>query len=180
MTRAFLISAMAAVQIAAAASTVQSGEPETEALRHLVDERAVIRVVDAVDRAVDGRDWAAARSHFAETVRIDFTSLTGQPPATIPSDSLIEGWAGNLKGSKTSLHLRTNHDVRIDGLRAVVQSHGYAWNRMDGNGDPLWEVWGTYEHRLTRGSGGWKIDGFTFTMTHERGNPWVRNTPGQE
>lgn len=50
---------------------------------------------------------------------------------------------------------------------------------MEGNGDPLWEVWGTYEHHLTRFADGWKVDGFVFRMTHERGNPWVKNTPGQ-
>lgn len=50
---------------------------------------------------------------------------------------------------------------------------------MEGNGEPLWEVWGTYEHHLVRSSAGWKVDGFTFRMTHERGNPWVKSTPGQ-
>ena len=66
-----------------------------------------------------------------------------------------------------------------EGDRATVQSNGYAWNCMEGNGDPLWEVWGTYEHRLLRSGAGWKVDGFIFRMTHERGNPWVKATPGQ-
>jgi len=33
--------------------------------------------------------------------------------------------------------------------------------------------------RLARDGDGWKVDGFTFRMTHERGNPWVKATPGQ-
>ncbi|TIP31936.1 MAG: nuclear transport factor 2 family protein, partial [Mesorhizobium sp.] len=37
----------------------------------------------------------------------------------------------------------------------------------------------TYEHHLTRSAAGWKVDGFTFRMTHERGNRWVKATPGQ-
>ncbi|TIT81726.1 MAG: nuclear transport factor 2 family protein, partial [Mesorhizobium sp.] len=132
-----------------------------------------------IDRAVDAQDWPLARSYFADRVTVDFSSLSGRPPATIASDELIGTWSANLKGSKTSLHLRTNHQVVIDGDRATVSSNGYAWNRMEGNGDPLWEVWGTYEHRLTRTQAGWKVDGFTFRMTHERGNAWVKTTPGR-
>lgn len=109
---------------------------------------------------------------------IDFTSLVGGSPSTVAADDLIASWSGNLRGSKTSLHLRTNHAATITGDRAVLVSHGYAWNRMEGNGDPLWEVWGVYEHRLTRTPAGWRIDGFTFRMTHERGNMWVKTTPG--
>jgi hypothetical protein len=112
-------------------------------------------------------------------VTVDFSTLSGQPPATVPSDDLIASWASNLKGSKTSLHLRTNHQVSIDDDRATVLSNGYAWNRMEGNGDPLWEVWGVYEHRLARSGETWKVDGFAFRVTHERGNPRVKATPGQ-
>lgn len=156
-----------------------AAEPLPAALQAIVDERAVIAIADGVDNAVDARDWTRARSYFADKVLADFSTLTGQPPATISAEDLIGGWSGNLKGSKTSLHLRTNHQVTIAGDRATVVSHGYAWNRMPGQGDPLWEVWGTYEHRLTRTTDSWKIDGFTFRMTHERGNSWVKTTPGQ-
>ncbi len=99
--------------------------------------------------------------------------------ATIASDDLIGTWAGNLEGQQDQpapAHQPPGcHRWRT---RATVSSNGYAWNRMEGNGDPLWEVWGTYEHHLTRSDAGWKVDGFTFRMTHERGNPWVKATPG--
>ncbi|CAN7573063.1 nuclear transport factor 2 family protein [Mesorhizobium amorphae] len=161
-----------------ALAPVDAAGAESSEWRAFTDERAVILIADGIDRAVDAQDWKLARSYFAEQVTVDFSSLSGQPPATIASDDLIGTWAANLKGSKTSLHLRTNHQVAIDGNGATVSSNGYAWNRMEGNGDPLWEVWGTYEHHLTRSDAGWKVDGFTFRMTHERGNPWVKATPG--
>lgn len=154
-------------------------EPSNTELRQLVDERALIRIVDQIDRAVDAQDWKRARSYFADRVRVDFSSLSGQPESTIPADDLIAGWAQNLKGSKTSLHLRTNHDVAIDGDRATVKSNGYAWNRMEGNGDPLWEVWGTYTAEMVRGDAGWAVTAFAFRKTHERGNDWVKTTPGR-
>jgi hypothetical protein len=161
-------------------ATTASAEGEPSAvLQAIIEERALIGIADGIDRAVDAQDWVSARAYFADNVTVDFSSLTGQPAATIPADGLIAGWAGNLRGSKTSLHLRTNHAVAVEGDRARIVSNGYAWNRIEGNGDPLWEVWGTYEHRLARTADGWKVDGFTFHMTHERGNPWVKATPGR-
>jgi hypothetical protein len=148
-------------------------------LEALLDERAAIAVVDAIDREVDAKDWAALPARFAPQVRIDFSSLTGQPPATIPAAALLGAWQGNLTAAKTSLHLRTNHQVTLAGDRATVVSHGYAWNRMEGNGDPMWEVWGTYEHGLVRDGAGWRVEAFTFRMTAQRGNAWVRDTPGR-
>jgi hypothetical protein len=172
-----LVAAVAAPALGAGSAT--ASETASPGLQALLDERAVIRIADRIDRAVDAKDWPLARSYFADRVTVDFSSLNGQPPATIPADELIAGWAGNLKGNKTSLHLRTNHDVVIEGDHATVHSNGYAWNRMEGNGEPLWEVWGTYRHRLTRMDGSWKVDGFVFRATHERGNSWVKTTPGQ-
>jgi hypothetical protein len=169
-----------AAGIALAPADAGGAEPSREMA--VADERAVIRIADAIDRAVDAQDWRLARGYFADRVTVDFSSLGGQPAATIASDDLIGIWAANLRGSKTSLHLRTNHQVAVDadGDAVTVFSNGYAWNRMEGNGDPLWEVWGTYEHHLTRLGAGWVVDGFTFRMTHERGNPWVKTTPGQD
>jgi hypothetical protein len=136
----------------------------------------IIRVVDAIDRAVDGKDWAAARSHFADRLTADFSSLSGQPPAEIASDALIQAWATNLTTAKASFHMRTNHQVLLTGDTADVESAGYAWNRMEGNGEPLWEVWGTYRHHLVRTPDGWKVDAMTLIVTHQRGNVWVRDT----
>lgn len=160
-----------------AAATVLTGDPVTPA--NLADIQDIVRVADAVDAAVDAKDWAAARALFADTVATDFTSLGGGAPATIPAQALIDAWRANLAPSKTSFHARTNHRVRIEGDRATLVSHGYAWNRLEGNGDPLWEVWGVYTHSLARTAGGWRVDGMALEVSHERGNMWVKATPGR-
>lgn len=174
---------MSQVPLAAAgllAATLAAAPALAADPKALADELALVRATNAIDVAVDRKDWALARSFFADRVTVDFSSLTGNPPATIKSDELIAGWRGNLGPKKTSLHLRGNHLVTLQGDRATVYSHGYAWNRMEGNGDPLWEVWGTYEHGFSRTPQGWKVTSFTFTMTHERGNMWVKATPSPQ
>ncbi|MEM8541804.1 MAG: nuclear transport factor 2 family protein, partial [Pseudomonadota bacterium] len=92
---------------------------------------------------------------------------------------------GNLTAEKASFHLRGNHRVTFDGADAAsMLSHGYAWNRMErgaleeNGGNPLWEVWGTYEHRFERTDDGWKVNFMAFYATAERGSEFVRNTPG--
>lgn len=139
----------------------------------------LVRVADGIDAAVDAKDWTRARSYFADQVAVDFSSLGGGPAATITADALISGWSGNLKPSKTSFHARTNHQVRIEGAAATMTSHGYAWNRLEGNGEPLWEVWGVYTHSFKRNGDRWQVTGMTLAVGHERGNMWVKATPGR-
>ncbi len=166
---------------AAAEPPRPAGDPITA--QSVADVQEMIRIADAIDAAVDGKDWDLARSLFADDITVDFTSLVGGEPAAIPADALIDGWADNLKPSKTSFHLRGNHRVSFTGAdSAVMLSHGYAWNRMEAGalpengGSPLWEVWGVYEHGFERGDSGWLVTSMTFTATAERGNDFVRDT----
>jgi hypothetical protein len=130
-----------------------------------------------IEVAVDQKNWSLARSLFTDEITVDFSSLTGAPPAKIPADALVDAWSANLGPEKTSHHQRGQALVAIEGDRATVYSQGYAWNKLEGNGDPLWEVWGNYTHQLVKTTNGWKVTAMTFEMTHERGNMWVKNTP---
>ena len=143
----------------------------------IADELAIQRVPTEIEVAVDAKDWMRARSFFAAEIRVDFSSLGGGPPATVAADDLIAAWAANLGPQKHSHHQRGHGLVTLQGDRATIYSQGYAWNRMEGNGEPLWEVWGNYTHELERMPQGWKVTAMTFEMTHQRGNPWVRDTP---
>lgn len=137
----------------------------------------VNRVPTEIEVAVDRKNWQRARSFFTDDIRVDFSSLSGQPPATIKADALIAAWSANLGPLKASHHQRGQSLVEFNGDRATVYSQGYAWNKMEGNGDPLWEVWGNYTHKLINTEQGWKVTAMTFEMTFERGNMWVKTTP---
>lgn len=182
-----LFAAAATVILASSAyaeNTSATGDPITA--ETVVDFVEITRLADAIDASVDAKDWARARSYFADEIMVDFTSLVGGEPATIPADALIAGWSGNLTAEKESFHLRGNHRVTFeDADTAMMLSHGYAWNRMErgaleeNGGNPLWEVWGSYEHGFTRTEDGWKVDFMAFYAIAERGSEFVRNTPGQ-
>jgi hypothetical protein len=156
-----------------------AAQPAGEVAR-LADEAALRRLADTLDHAVDTKDWALARAQFAERVRLDMSSLGGGPPAEIAADDLVAAWRRAFQGGKTSLHLRTNHLVRLEGDAASMTSHGYAWNRLPGGvlgPEPaLWEVWGRYDYRAVRGPEGWRITAFTFNALHQRGDVRVPAT----
>lgn len=173
MIRALLLIAL----LSAATACSPTSETSAPTAGHISDVDALISVANGLDVAVDAKDWVKARSYFADRIDVDFTSLAGGEPATIPSDGLISGWQGNLFAEKKSFHLRGNHVVEVDGDTARMTSHGYAWNKLDAlqqNGGALWEVWGVYEYDFSRIENTWKITSFTFRATHQRGNPAVR------
>lgn len=164
-------------------AAAEPGDPVTA--QSAVDVVEMTRIADAIDAAVDAKNWPLARSFFADTIDVDFTGLVGGEPATIPADALIAGWSGNLTAEKTSFHLRGNHRITFEGPNsAIMHSHGYAWNRMEAGaepangGEPLWEAWGTYSHGFARTEDGWTVTSMTFVPTAQRGNMWVRDTPG--
>ena len=136
------------------------------------DRLAVIEAANALDAAVDAKDWDRALGLFAPTI---VTELPGQEPAEGPAADLVGAWGASLHADKPSFHLRGGHVVAFDGPdRATVESKGYAWNRVEGlEGGDLWEVWGDYAYDLARDGDGWRITRFAFEPTHERGNTAV-------
>jgi hypothetical protein len=150
-------------------------EGATDALKLLVDEAEIRRVVDGIDLATDAKDWERCRSFFTVEIRVDFTSLAGGEPGLMPADDLVGAWRTNLYADKPSHHMRTNHRITVDGDRAGVFSKGYALNILHrATGSDLWEVWGDYTHTLERTPEGWKGSEMTFVVVHARGNEMVR------
>ncbi len=77
-----------------------SETPAQVSQQKLADEMEIRRVVDEIDNAVDAKDWAKARTFFADKVAVDFTSLAGGKPAQITADELVGGWRTNLYADK--------------------------------------------------------------------------------
>jgi hypothetical protein len=101
----------------------------------------ITRVVDAIDNAVDAKDWERFRSYFTTEIHADFTSLAGGSPSNMPADDLVGAWRTNLYADKLSHHMRSNHRIDIDGDEAEVFSKGYALNILSRPvGSDLWEA----------------------------------------
>lgn len=145
---------------------------DTDAIRRLADELFV---------TTDLKDWAAARALFIdEEIEVDMSSLVGGGPVRMTADQLMAGFHAGLHAGKVSHHLAGNYRIRIDGDRAELWAHGYAWNRVPAlpPGSDLWETWGNYRLTCRRVGEAWRLDGFRYYSKLTRGNDAVRTHTG--
>lgn len=140
-------------------------------LQGLLDRLAIMEVVNSIAVDTDLRDWAAVRACFADDVAVDYTSLNGGSPATMPASDLIAGWQATLDGFQATHHKLTNHRISIlsDTATCLVYVHAthYLPNPFGG---ALWTVGGHYSYDLIRTAQGWKVRSMTFTATWGDGN----------
>lgn len=118
----------------------------------------IIQAVNQMALAADARDWSLCRSTFANEVYVDYTSLAGGEPATIPADALIASWEGLLPGFTATQHLLGSHVVDIQGDTAQCESHFQATHVLD---DELWTLGGKYHFRLQHRADTWQISAIT-------------------
>lgn len=136
-------------------------------LRALADRAAILDLVSRIAFGADLREWDAVRACFADTVRVDYRSLTGEAPAAVPADALVGGWARTFSGFDVTQHLVTNHQVEVAGDAAVCRSHFLATH---GIGPERWRLAGHYRHALARLPAGWRVTELTMTWTWEEGD----------
>jgi len=148
---------------------------ETPTLESIADEMEIRRVVDEIDNFCDEKNWKKLRTLFADEVDVDFTSLAGGEPSKIKADDLIGAWETNLFAEKKTFHQRGNHRIKITGDKAEVFSKAYAFNLLEtGDAAGFWEVWGNYNHSMTRTETGWKCSEMTLDVIYQRGDERVR------
>ncbi|HLL82754.1 MAG TPA: nuclear transport factor 2 family protein [Longimicrobium sp.] len=135
------------------------------------DRQAVADVVAHVALDADAREWAALRSRFADRVEVDYSSLTGQPAATVDADALMAGWSALLPGFDATQHLLGPVVVEVDGDRATAHTHVRATHRIAGAaGGELWVVGGRYTYGLVRTPSGWRVASTRLELAYQEGN----------
>jgi hypothetical protein len=141
-----------------------------------IDRANVVQTVDALFVQFDAENWPAVGALLADRIDVDFSSLGGVR-SRLTREELIRGWRTSFAGPKSSGHSITNHQVRLDGDRAEVFAHGYAYNALDRRfGGSVWETWGTYRFALRRvDRGRWVITAEQYTSLRVAGNEGVRD-----
>jgi uncharacterized protein (TIGR02246 family) len=122
------------------------------ALRELVDERAIARLMVDYFDAVDALDPFRAVGIFTDDVEGDF--MTGR---LYHGRQAIARALGKilLQYERTSHHI-TNHKAVIAGDTATALTYIYAFHRMRGS-DDTWHLWARHSDELVRSDGGWRV-----------------------
>ena len=134
------------------------------------DKRAraeVERTVHELFIATDEKDWPRVRAVFADRVDFDVTSLVGGEPATLPAEQIVDGWREGLKDVPFIHHQIGNMQVDMRGRgEAEVFCYGMATHHNpDAEKKTTWFV-GSYDLRLSRVGGEWKISAFRFNSKY--------------
>lgn len=134
----------------------------------------VIFCIQRYMSAADHRDWAAARSCFADEVYLDYTDLRPNPPAgMIAADTMIAGWAERHAAILAYHHHMGNLLPSVDGDTARCTASGLATHLRGSasGGTEFWQLGAYYDYELERANGRWVITSVTIHKQWERTAP---------
>ncbi|MDD7911486.1 nuclear transport factor 2 family protein [Pseudovibrio exalbescens] len=141
------------------------------------DYHALCNLVSKFFAAVDRLDWPQVWSLMAETVRLDYRSLTGQPAELLRPQQITEAWGMMMPNYDAIHHQIGNLIVEVEGDEATVSCHGMASHFIKGtSGSGHQLIVGTYTFRLVRQDKVWRIEEMTFHFKFAAGD----HTVGEE
>lgn len=114
-------------------------------------------------RAVDARDWDAVTATLADRVSLDYTSLFGGDPETLPAGEVTVRWRGLLPGFDATMHFLGPLVEDSD----TVQCNVRGYHHLDGE---TWMVAGWYTLDVTDAGGQVRIRGITLETAYEDGS----------
>lgn len=139
-------------------------------LSAFLERTAIVDVVVGFANAFDQQDWPRLESYLAPLLWTDYSEFRGEPPGEITAAEYVAARRRGLAGLRT-VHLSSNHEVRIDGDAATCRS-AYAIWRVDPQkpeGENTLHTVGHYEHGLVRGADGWRIQRIRQTVVARTG-----------
>lgn len=131
----------------------------------------VIRTCTNIFLGSDKHEWEKVENCFAKKVLVDYSSFTGQPPATISSTALIASWSGFLPLFKFTMHYLSNFEISVEADRAYCSVYGHAIHHFPvPTGGDLFEVYGTYDFDLIKEHGKWIVTVMKYNHKYSSGN----------
>ena len=136
-------------------------DPTPEALRALLDERAVLRTLHEYAHAMDGGDESAWVDCFTADAVFDVVEVVGgrRVHREEGRGDLARYVAGYPKPPRFRKHVIVDPLVDVDGDEASVAAYWLLLERHDDDGTPVVAAFGRYRDRLVRSpsDGRWRI-----------------------
>ena len=120
--------------------------------------------------ATDQQDWETVEACFAATVNLDYSSMSGNPAATVSPTEITTAWKGILPGFTHTHHQLGNFITMVDGNTAHVFCYGTATHYLEDEKGNIWIVVGSYDFDLGIEGDNWKISSMTFHFKYQDGN----------
>ncbi|MEO1653411.1 MAG: nuclear transport factor 2 family protein [Bacteroidota bacterium] len=121
--------------------------------------------------STDQQNWSEVSSCFADQVVLDYTSMSGQPAATLSPNEIISAWKGILTGFEQTHHQAGNFIISQEGDQAQVFCYGTATHFLPDGAGNVWTVVGSYDFTLAQtAQGTWQINQMKFNFKYQDGN----------
>lgn len=141
----------------------------------MTDKEQIRDIVTSVAMLQDMKQWERLENYFVKNPFIDNKALSGETPAVITKQRLIEGWRREIG----SYFYATRHFIRRLGVRMVssrrakvttsVENIHYVADRGERY---AWTVKGTVEYILVKTTNGtWKISQMIFRLQDQAVRP---------
>ena len=108
---------------------------------------------------------------FTDPVTVDFQSVSGSLPATLPLDDYIAGVRTAFAAFTATHHAITGHVIDISGDTATIHAHVRAehWRPDDRSSGRCtrWLVVGFYDNEAVRTADGWRLSSVRLTSTYQ-------------
>ena len=140
-------------------------------LQTLLDKDAIGDVINRLFVGTDDRDWAAVRAALAPRLHVDMTSVAGGSASEIDGAEVAAMWETGLQPIQAVHHQTGNLRIAVDGDTAEAFCYGTATHyRPTASGRNVRTFVGSYDFRLARMDGAWRITLFRFNLKYLDGN----------
>lgn len=132
-----------------------------------------LQIIEAVNRIVntaDNKQWDECIACFTEVVKVDHDSHKSQEPFTVHREKLVLSWIEAFQNMRFTWHQVTNHEVLIEGNKAICTSKVMGLHAGVNEKD-AYTTWGNYRHELQFTPEGWKVSSVQYTQLYDEGNP---------
>ncbi len=136
-----------------------------------MEEQIIINIIINIFNGSDKHDWELVSNSFHYEVFLDYFSLSKKPGEKVKSVEIIKGWSDFLPKFKFTHHVITNFEITVKGANAEVFCKGQAIHYLpDAEGGDIWTTIGTYDFKLEKIAGKWKVNSMIFNLLYEDGN----------
>lgn len=140
-------------------------------LQTLLDKDAIGDAINRLFVGTDNRDWAMVRAALAPRLHVDMTSVAGGAPSEIEGTELAAMWETGLRPIQAVHHQTGNLRIAVDGDAAEAYCYGTATHyRPTASSRNVRTFVGSYDFRLARLDGAWRITLFRFNLKYLDGN----------
>ena len=120
--------------------------------------------------ATDQNEWEVLTTVFADSVKLDYTSMNHQPSAVLSSQEIIAQWRSVLPGFDHTHHQIGNVVVEEDEENAHAFCYGTATHYLEHEKGHLWTVVGSYDFDMEKQNQQWVITTMRFNYKYQTGN----------